>query len=101
MGIAGGAVARRILGRAPSHLAAIPPPRGRPGEGPMDLPFHIEYLDAERLLPVLLRKAARRIVNREKRWATWARREPWWAQGRWSVRDNPRRNSHCAPTHTL
>ena len=31
---------------------------GRPGEGPMDLPFRIEYLDAERLLPVLARKAA-------------------------------------------
>jgi hypothetical protein len=34
------------------------PPHGRPGEGPMDLPFRIEYLDAERLLPVLVRKAA-------------------------------------------
>jgi len=40
------------------HLPAIPPPRGRPGEGPMDSPFRIEYLDAERLLPVLVRKAA-------------------------------------------
>jgi hypothetical protein len=40
------------------HLSAIPPPRGRPGEGLMDLPFRIEYLDAERLLPVLVRKAA-------------------------------------------
>jgi hypothetical protein len=37
---------------------AIPPPRGRPGEGPMDSPFCVEYLDAERMLPVLLRKAA-------------------------------------------
>jgi hypothetical protein len=53
-----GAVARRDVGRTPSHLSAIPPPRGRPGEGPMDLPFRVEYLDAERLLPVLVRKAA-------------------------------------------
>jgi hypothetical protein len=29
-----------------------------PGEGPMDSPFRIEYLDAERMLPVLVRKAA-------------------------------------------
>ena len=53
-----GAVARRDLGRTPSYLSAIPPLRGRPGQGPMDLPFRIEYLDAERLLPVLVRKAA-------------------------------------------
>jgi serine/threonine protein kinase len=32
--------------------------RGRSGEGPMDSPFRVEYLDAERLLPVLVRKAA-------------------------------------------
>ena len=46
------------FGRTPSHLSAIPPPRGRPGEGRMDLPFRIEYYDAERMLPVLVRKAA-------------------------------------------
>jgi Protein of unknown function (DUF1003) len=34
------------------------PSRGRPGEGPMDSPFRVEYLDAERMLPVLVRKAA-------------------------------------------
>jgi transposase InsO family protein len=55
----GGATPTEIyFGRAPSHLSAIPPPRGRPGEGPIDSPFRIEYLDAERLLPVLVRKAA-------------------------------------------
>jgi hypothetical protein len=53
-----GAVARRDLGRTPSHLSAIPPPRGRPGEGPIDSPFLVEYLDAERMLPVMVRKAA-------------------------------------------
>jgi hypothetical protein len=39
-------------------LSALRPPRGRPGENLMDSPFRIEYLDAERLLPVLARKAA-------------------------------------------
>jgi hypothetical protein len=38
----------------PSHSSAIPFPRGRPCEGPMDLPFRAEYLDAERLLPALV-----------------------------------------------
>jgi hypothetical protein len=55
----GGATPAEIyFGRTPSHLSAIPPPRGRPGEGLMDSSFRIEYLDAERLLPVLVRKAA-------------------------------------------
>src|ERR1035437_4121950 len=55
----GGATPAEVyFGRTPSHLSAIPPPRGRPGEGPMDSPFRVEYLDAERLLPLLVRKAA-------------------------------------------
>jgi transposase InsO family protein len=55
----GGATPAEIyFGRTPAHHSAIPPPRGRPGESPMDSPFRIEYLDAERLLPVLVRKAA-------------------------------------------
>lgn len=55
----GGATPAEIyFGRTPAHLSAIPPPRGGPGEGPMDSPFRIEYLDAERLLPVLVRNAA-------------------------------------------
>ena len=57
-GLGGATPAEVYFGRAPSHLAAIPPSRGRPGEGPVDSPFHVEYLDAERLLPVLVRKAA-------------------------------------------
>jgi transposase InsO family protein len=56
--LAGATPSEIYFGRTPSHLSAIPPPRGRPGEGTMDLPFRIEYLDAERLLPVLVRKAA-------------------------------------------
>jgi hypothetical protein len=61
MGIAGrcGATPAEVyFGRTPAHLSAIPPPRGRPGENPMDSPFRVEYLDAERTLPVLVRKAA-------------------------------------------
>jgi hypothetical protein len=55
----GGATPAEIyFERAPSHLSAIPPPREKPGEGPMDSPFRVEYLDAEWLLPVLVRKAA-------------------------------------------
>ena len=50
--------AEMYFGRTPAHLSAIPPPRGRSGEGPMDSPFRVEYLDAERMLPVLVRKAA-------------------------------------------
>jgi hypothetical protein len=57
MGIAGSLWRVETSFRTPSHLSAIPPPRGRPGEGPMDLPFRVEYLGAERLLPVLIRKA--------------------------------------------
>jgi hypothetical protein len=53
-----GAVARRDLGRMPSHLSTKPPLRGRPGEGVMDSPFRIEYLGADGLLPVPARKAA-------------------------------------------
>jgi hypothetical protein len=57
-GLGGATPAEMYFGRTPSHPSAIPPPRGRPGEGPMDSPFRVEYLDAERLLPVLVRKAA-------------------------------------------
>jgi transposase InsO family protein len=57
-GLGGAAPAEVYFGRTPAHLAAIPPPRGRPGEGPLDLPFLIDYLDAERLLPVLFQRAA-------------------------------------------
>jgi transposase InsO family protein len=56
--LGGATPAEMYFGRTPAHLSAIPPPRGRPGEGPMDSPFRIEYLDAERLLPLLVRKAA-------------------------------------------
>ena len=57
-GLGGATPTEMYFGRTPAHLSAIPPPRGRPGEGPVDSPFRVEYLDVERLLPVLVRKAA-------------------------------------------
>jgi hypothetical protein len=57
-GLVGATPAEIYSGRTPSHLSALPPPRGRPGEGPADSPFRVEHLDAERLLPTLVRKAA-------------------------------------------
>ena len=57
-GVAGATPAEVYFGRTPAHLSAIPPPRARPGEGQLNSPFRVEYLDAERLLPVLVRKAA-------------------------------------------
>jgi hypothetical protein len=56
--LGGATPAEMYFGRTPAHLSAIPPPRGRPGEVPMVLPFRVEYLDAERLLPVLAQQAA-------------------------------------------
>jgi hypothetical protein len=56
--LGGATPAETYFGRTPAHLSAIPPPRGRLGEGPINSPFRIEYLDAERLLPVLVRIAA-------------------------------------------
>jgi transposase InsO family protein/DNA-binding XRE family transcriptional regulator len=57
-GLGGATPAEIYFGRTPSHLSAFPPPRGSPGEGPMDSPFRVDFLDAERLLPVLVRNAA-------------------------------------------
>jgi transposase InsO family protein len=55
----GGATPAEVyFGRSPAYLTAIPPPRGRPGEGTMDSRFRVEYLDAEQLLPVLVQRAA-------------------------------------------
>lgn len=65
-GIGGATPAEIFFRRTPAHFSAIPPPRSRVGEGPMDLPFLIDYLDAERLLPALVQRAARRKVTPEK-----------------------------------
>ena len=57
-GLDGATPAEVFLGREPARLSADHPPRGRPGEGPPDLPFDIEFIDSERMLPVLVPKAA-------------------------------------------
>ena len=55
----GGATPAEIyFGRTPKHLSAIPPPRGRPAQAVTVPRFEISFLDSERRLPVLLRKAA-------------------------------------------
>ena len=55
----GGATPPEVyFGRSSAYLTAIPPPRGRPGEGTMDSRFRVEYLDAEQLLPVLVQRGA-------------------------------------------
>jgi transposase InsO family protein len=54
----GATPAEVFLRLPPAHLAAVPPPRGRPGED-VDFPgYEVHYLDAERRLPVLRREAA-------------------------------------------
>ena len=57
-GLDGATPAEIYFGREPVQLAAVYPPRARPREGPADSPFEIAYLDREKMLPVLIRKAA-------------------------------------------
>ena len=57
-GLRGATPAEAFLGTTPAHHAAVEPPRGRPGEGPAQPPFEIDYLDpAKRRFPVLKRAA--------------------------------------------
>ena len=57
-GLQGATPAEAFFGTTPAHQAAVEPPRGRPGEGPAQAPFVIEYLDpAKRRFPVLNRVA--------------------------------------------
>jgi len=55
----GGATPAEIyFGKTPAHLSALPAPRGRPEEDTGKLPIRIAFLDPERRLPILIRKAA-------------------------------------------
>jgi transposase InsO family protein len=57
-GLRGATPAEAFLGTTPAHEAAVEPPRARPGEGPAQAPFVIDYLDpAKRRFPVLKRAA--------------------------------------------
>jgi hypothetical protein len=58
-GLGGATPGEVFVGLKPAHLEAVPPPRGRPGEHvELSPPFEIRYLDVERRLPYLVRKAA-------------------------------------------
>jgi putative transposase len=58
-GLGGATPAEVYFGRSRAHLSAVPPPRGRPGEGPgEELPFRIRFLDSEESLPFLVPRAA-------------------------------------------
>jgi transposase InsO family protein len=53
-GLRGATPLEAFLGAEPSSAKATSPPRGRPGEGPRDSPFTVDYLDPlTRSLPVL------------------------------------------------
>jgi putative transposase len=55
----GGATPAEIyFARTPAHLAAVPAPRGRPGQDTEEQPIAIVFLDPERRLPILVRKVA-------------------------------------------
>ena len=55
----GAVPAERYYGIPPTQACAGPPPRGRPGEGPVDPPFHLTHLDpVRRRLPLLIPQAA-------------------------------------------
>jgi transposase InsO family protein len=57
-GLARATPAEVYFGLRPAHLSAKPPPRGEPGQAVKAPMFEIEFLDPERRLPVLLRRAA-------------------------------------------
>jgi len=53
-GLGGAVPAASFLGIEPAHRTAVEAPRGRPGEGPTEPPFHVEYLaPRSRRFPVL------------------------------------------------
>ena len=47
-GLHGATPAEALLGMGSACLLAVSPPRGRPGEGPVDAPFVIDFLDREK-----------------------------------------------------
>ena len=53
-----GATPHEIYAARPRVVAPRAPPRGRRGEGPRDAPYAVAFIDPDRTLPVLLRRAA-------------------------------------------
>jgi hypothetical protein len=54
-GLKGATPAEALLGLDPAAQRAVSPPRGRPGEGLLDLPFAVDFLDRQhRALPILI-----------------------------------------------
>ena len=47
-GLHGSTPAEALLGLEPAAAKAVRPPRGKPGEGPLDPPFVIDFLDREK-----------------------------------------------------
>jgi Integrase core domain len=104
-GLAGATPAEVYFGRTPAHLAAIPPPRDRPGEGPMDLPFRVDYLDAERLFPGAGSKSSLKGRHEDPRrvleWADVRASSGREEAKHWFLSARTARNSHCTPTDCL
>jgi hypothetical protein len=46
-GLDGATPAEALLGLEPAFATAVKPPRGRPGEGPLEPPFVIDFLDRD------------------------------------------------------
>ncbi len=57
-GLSGATPAEVFLRQRPACLSSVHPPRGKSREGPIETPFDIRFLDSERMLPVLVSKAA-------------------------------------------
>ena len=57
-GLNGATPAEVYFGIEPARDKAVHPPRGRPGEGSLSIPYRIQDLDKEQRLPVVFSKAA-------------------------------------------
>jgi hypothetical protein len=57
MGLGGATPAEVYFKLRRAHRKAIQPPRGRPSDPAIDMPYQIEFLDDDRRLPILVRKS--------------------------------------------
>jgi hypothetical protein len=56
MGLGGAIPAEVYFKLRRAHRKTIQPPRGRPSDPAIDMPYQIEFLDVDRRLPILARK---------------------------------------------